>query len=507
MTSINGNTKVYIYEEGYLRTSCREYSVNNLANKLVHLTNDAVQKKAEDYGKFEPGNKLSYIDFQVFLDKSYPDLNICFERDPKDHFYKCPIEKVDKLLAKLDKLKKERSKRGDGYMANAEDLVGNIDEIYGNGSQRTLYTEEQLRRADIAEAMHISMEHCSDQQLKAFIESPSTINCQITFNDVKNLRAIKGPCKVCLEGKPVPNKGSHSSNNPYVPQHPGEMLHCDIVFVKGRPRLFAIDHVSGYCTFIIMDGKNYDDLLKGFEELLNAYQSHMKVVKVVSTDAESVLAVCDTYLNSRGVKLHKRIPGEHEKFAERAMRVVRERMRVKLVELPYELPRDLHDCLAAEVIRTMNMLPNSRSHPLSPKSMVRGEQTNMQSDLAPPFGSALLAPVASATHSTEQKNEIGISCGASEGTRGGVKVYLLNNRQPVVRRVLKPLPMNQMIIDHMNQYAKTCKEMKKRPDEDNDDGEDGEDAATVEEDEDDGATDRKRHRTQKCSASFTSLFF
>jgi tubulin--tyrosine ligase len=42
MTSINGNTKVFIYEEGYLRTSCREYSINNLANKFVHLTNDAV---------------------------------------------------------------------------------------------------------------------------------------------------------------------------------------------------------------------------------------------------------------------------------------------------------------------------------------------------------------------------------------------------------------------------------------------------------------------------------
>jgi len=83
MTSINGNTKVYIYEEGYLRTSCREYSVQNLANKLVHLTNDAVQKRAEDYGKFEPGNKLSYNEFLVFLDKIYNDLNICFERDIK----------------------------------------------------------------------------------------------------------------------------------------------------------------------------------------------------------------------------------------------------------------------------------------------------------------------------------------------------------------------------------------------------------------------------------------
>ena len=30
---------------------------------MIHLTNDAVQKKAEDYGKFEAGNKLSYIEF------------------------------------------------------------------------------------------------------------------------------------------------------------------------------------------------------------------------------------------------------------------------------------------------------------------------------------------------------------------------------------------------------------------------------------------------------------
>lgn len=81
MTSVNGNVKGYVYEEGYIRTSCKEYSINNLSNRLVHLTNDAVQKKAEDYGKFEPGNKLSYLDFQIYLDKNFCDLNICFERD------------------------------------------------------------------------------------------------------------------------------------------------------------------------------------------------------------------------------------------------------------------------------------------------------------------------------------------------------------------------------------------------------------------------------------------
>ena len=81
VTCQNGNFKAYHYTEGYLRTSCREFTLHNLANRMVHLTNDAVQKKAEDYGKFEPGNKLSYSEFQNYIDKNYGSLNVCPERD------------------------------------------------------------------------------------------------------------------------------------------------------------------------------------------------------------------------------------------------------------------------------------------------------------------------------------------------------------------------------------------------------------------------------------------
>ncbi len=81
LTSINGIMKGYFYEEGYLRTSCKEYSLKNLANKAIHLTNDAVQQKFEDYGKYEPGNKMSFPDFQRYLDTTFPTLNIDFYRD------------------------------------------------------------------------------------------------------------------------------------------------------------------------------------------------------------------------------------------------------------------------------------------------------------------------------------------------------------------------------------------------------------------------------------------
>eukprot|EP00826_Nyctotherus_ovalis_P048661 TRINITY_DN5755_c0_g1_i5.p1 TRINITY_DN5755_c0_g1~~TRINITY_DN5755_c0_g1_i5.p1 ORF type:complete len:761 (-),score=172.55 TRINITY_DN5755_c0_g1_i5:526-2808(-) len=81
LTSINGVIKGYFYEEGYIRTSCKEYTLKNLAQKAIHLTNDAVQKKDENYGKYENGNKLSFTDFQKYLDANYPALHIDFFRD------------------------------------------------------------------------------------------------------------------------------------------------------------------------------------------------------------------------------------------------------------------------------------------------------------------------------------------------------------------------------------------------------------------------------------------
>ena len=39
---------------------------------MIHLTNDAIQKKSEDYGKYENGNKISFQDFQKYLDTAFP---------------------------------------------------------------------------------------------------------------------------------------------------------------------------------------------------------------------------------------------------------------------------------------------------------------------------------------------------------------------------------------------------------------------------------------------------
>ena len=44
VTSFNGVIQAYFYKDGYLRTSCKEFSLKT-DNRFIHLTNDAVQKQ------------------------------------------------------------------------------------------------------------------------------------------------------------------------------------------------------------------------------------------------------------------------------------------------------------------------------------------------------------------------------------------------------------------------------------------------------------------------------
>jgi len=42
LTSINGGLKGYFFEDGYVRTSCKEFCLEDIGDKFIHLTNDAI---------------------------------------------------------------------------------------------------------------------------------------------------------------------------------------------------------------------------------------------------------------------------------------------------------------------------------------------------------------------------------------------------------------------------------------------------------------------------------
>ncbi|KAL4438061.1 hypothetical protein ABPG74_016840 [Tetrahymena malaccensis] len=72
LTTTNGYLKGYWYQDGYIRTASKEFTTKNLG-KMIHLTNDAVQKKDDQYGKYEKGNKVSYDELDKYITSLQPE--------------------------------------------------------------------------------------------------------------------------------------------------------------------------------------------------------------------------------------------------------------------------------------------------------------------------------------------------------------------------------------------------------------------------------------------------
>jgi tubulin monoglycylase TTLL3/8 len=52
--------ELFFFKEAYIRTSTEVYSTDDIDNYFIHLTNNAIQKNASNYGQYESGNQLSF---------------------------------------------------------------------------------------------------------------------------------------------------------------------------------------------------------------------------------------------------------------------------------------------------------------------------------------------------------------------------------------------------------------------------------------------------------------
>lgn len=113
-TSFNMNMQGYFYPEGYIRTSSKEFSLKS-HSKFIHLTNDAVQKYSEEYGKFEPGNKMSYLEMQTYLNQEGLGNKVNFERDIVSQIRKIVKDTFEAAAPIIDPQRKQHTFELLGY--------------------------------------------------------------------------------------------------------------------------------------------------------------------------------------------------------------------------------------------------------------------------------------------------------------------------------------------------------------------------------------------------------
>lgn len=97
---VTGTGEVFIFDEGYIRTSSKEYKTDAEDN-YVHLTNNCLQRNSDKYGEHEEGNTISFVEFQEYLDEEFTKFALnfetgCFSR-MKDIIIDCFMSVKEKL--------------------------------------------------------------------------------------------------------------------------------------------------------------------------------------------------------------------------------------------------------------------------------------------------------------------------------------------------------------------------------------------------------------------------
>lgn len=72
---VTDDFRIYVYREGYLRTSSTVYNTNT-KEQAVHLTNQCLQVHLDGYGSHEEGNTLTFQQFQDYLTQEHADLGL-----------------------------------------------------------------------------------------------------------------------------------------------------------------------------------------------------------------------------------------------------------------------------------------------------------------------------------------------------------------------------------------------------------------------------------------------
>jgi hypothetical protein len=94
--------RAYWFGEGYIRTSSSEFNINEIGDESIHLTNDAIQKYCDSYGKYEEGNKVSYNEFQRYMDSTYGENKFNFSEMIYPRMREIALEAVKATFLQLD---------------------------------------------------------------------------------------------------------------------------------------------------------------------------------------------------------------------------------------------------------------------------------------------------------------------------------------------------------------------------------------------------------------------
>jgi hypothetical protein len=329
------------------------------------------------------------------------------------------------------------------------------------------FTLEQCTKAKAARDLLAMMAHPPDEKVKHLVRFYNVTNVPFTSTDFTNGKVIFGPDRAAIRGKTTRQRPSRVRPELImIPQQLYESLRdvvltADVMFVNGLPFFVTESRGIKLRTIEFLPSRTKRKLHQSLQTVARFYRRGGFIIRMCLMDMEfKPLEELST-----DVPINTTAAREHVNDIERSIRMIKDRSRSVLSELPYKhcLPDVFIIYLLRFVILWLNAFPepNCASDEFSPREIVTGLRLDYKKHCRARFGSYVKASQdPDITNTMADRTAPCIMLGPTGNVQGSVSCFNLKTKLVVARRTIKPLPMPDRVVRRVISLGKRCKQQR-----------------------------------------------
>lgn len=320
------------------------------------------------------------------------------------------------------------------------------------------YSKSEVKRALAARELCKNLGHVGARALVRALKSGSIIGIDVTAQDVYRAERILGPCLGCKAGKitrsnlgyEAPEIQDVLEDKDVSDRH--ENLHADLFFLPGASGtkstlLLSVGQRHRLIVVSRLRSKHVEEIEVAWRAQVSIYRQHGIQVNDLFTDNEANLGASRSVLAELGINLIQQPSGAHEPYCERRVRVVKERMRAVLHDLPFDLPARLYWRLLLWVVQGINITPDTLNVPEDIRSAyerVVGLKINLKRLCNWSFGQPVMYHIDNHDRcNTEVRSGTGIVVGR-EFIGGDLSIFDVSKRSFLTRKQAVKIPLSSI---------------------------------------------------------------
>jgi hypothetical protein len=315
-----------------------------------------------------------------------------------------------------------------------------------------LFTPRERIFAERAGDFMKSMAYPSKADTIGMLTAGLIKNCPISVEDVKNYFFINGGLEGALKGKTVTRRPSAVREDLDVIPIPKNILEhrknvtlcVDIFFVDRKPFFTSISKKIMFSTAEALPNRLKNTVMGAAGRTIAFYRMYGFRVKLVIADNEFG-PLRNQLMESKGVDLALAAPEEHVREVERNIRVIKERIRSVLADMPYEnLPANFKKELILICVVLLNLVPRKAglSKILPPWTIVTSRALDFKKHCRVRPGQYCLVHEEKKPRNSMKHRAAGaIAIGPCVNLHGAYKFLYLDTGRIVTRRSFNILPI------------------------------------------------------------------